>query len=220
VPLFHPDRFRLSGLARPFWPGEAAAGRPFSLGSAQGRLSLPSFYTPPDSHLTLYKLGAFVCEHRELVPCAKVQAWVNDDKLRLTASQTGVAPDARFKGLMRLVARQAEALLLETARAHLGLMKEALRAMNESTEAWAVWDRRFKWGPQAGADAAHVSGARRRFWPGSRAEVERRRLVLRAAEATLWLRDAAARLKAPGRTPPPGLAEAVSDALAAAQGRD
>lgn len=212
VPLFHADRLTMKGDSVDRWPAEAAAGRPFRLGDALGRLAPPSFYTPPDSHLSLYKLGVYVCEQRELLPWAKVQAWVNDDKLTLSADQAGVVRNARFAGLMRSLARETEAMVLETARAHPGLMTEARRVMlGEAGQ--RVWGMRMQWGRQAAENLAAPALWRRLLIPGT---VERFRpyaLVLEAAERTLWLRDVAARLKTPGRTPPPGLAEAVTAAL-------
>lgn len=221
VPLTYPERLKVLGnLSFAPWPEEAWAARPFRLGAAQGRLRIPSFSTPPDSHLSIFKLGVFVCEHRELFPWAKVQGWVNDDKLSLTASQTGVAPDARFAGLMRLVARETEAMLREAADAHPASLREARAAMAADPGARAVWDLRMKWGPHAGAAAAAPAWWRTLFVPGTLKRYEAYRRVLDAAERTLWLKDAAARLAAPGRTPPRGLAAAVAAALDAAQGPD
>lgn len=219
VPLLYPERLRVVGdLSLPPWPDEAQAARAFRLGGAQGRLRAPSFLTPPDSHLCLFKLGVFVCEHRELFPWAKVQGWVNDDRLSLSASQTGVAPDARFKGLMRLVSREAEAMLREAAAAHPAAVREARAEMAADPGARAVWDLRMKWGPQAGAAAATPSWWRTLLVPGTPKRYAAYRRVLESAERSLWLKDAAARLAAPGRTPPAALAKAVSGALAAAQG--
>lgn len=220
LPLFHPDRLKVTGDELSFWPADAAAGRAFRLGSAQGRLALPSFYAPPDSHLTLYKLGVFVCEHREPFRWAKVTAWVNDDKLALSANQSGVVPDARFKALMRLAAREAEALALEAAREHPELLASARAEMDRHAGARAVWDARLKWGPQAGERAATPGLFERLLMPDASERARRYRAVLHAAERTLWLRDVAARLKAPGRTPPPALAAAVTAALAGTERPD
>lgn len=214
LPLFHPDRLKMTGDSVSLWPAEAAAGRGFRLGDALGRVALPSFYTPPDSHLSLYKLGVFVCEHREPLPWAKVQAWVNDDKLALSASQTGVARDARFKSLMRLLAREAEALAFETAREHPELMRRARAVMAARGDAQKVWDLRMRWGQQAAADAVEPSWWRRMTGLASPERAAENRLVLRAAERALWLKDVASRLKATGRKPPHGLTEAVRAALA------
>lgn len=221
VPLLHPDRLRVTGnLSFPPWPDDAQAARPFRLGAALGRLRAPSFLAPPDSHLCLFKLGVFVCEHRELFPWAKVQGWVNDDKLALSASQTAVVPDARFRSLMRLVSREAEAMLRQAAAAHPASVREARETMAADPGARAVWDLRIKWGPQAGAAAATPSWWKTLFVPGTSRRYAAYRQVLDAAERTLWLKDAAARLAAAGRPPPTGLADAVADALDAAQGRD
>ncbi|TPW18975.1 MAG: hypothetical protein FD126_3150, partial [Elusimicrobia bacterium] len=194
APLFHRDRLRFTAGGSSHWPADAADGRPFRFGSALGRLSLPAFYTPPDSPLHLYKHGVLVCEHRELFPWAKVRAWVNDDKLSLSAGQTGVVRDARLKGLMRLVRREAEAMLFEAAQTYPDLTKRARGLMEAEPAARAVWDRRFKWGAQAGASAVEASWWRRLFVPGAAARDGRLRVVLEAAERTLWLKDAAARL--------------------------
>jgi hypothetical protein len=220
VPLLYPGRLRLTGNVRASGPGDAPDGRWFAVGSAQGSLSPPAFHTPPDSHLSLFKLGVFVCEHRELFPWVKVEGWLNDDKLSLTASQTGVAADGRFKSLMRLASREAAAMLLAAAREHPALMAEARAEVSRDPRARAVWDQRMKWGPQAGADAAAVPWWRGLLDSGAARTEARRRRVLLAAERTLWLRDASARLDAPGRTPPEALRAAVAAALAAAQGPD
>lgn len=212
VPLFHADRLTVKGDPFDSWPAEAATGRTFRLGGALGRIAPPSFYTPPDSHLSLYKLGVFVCEQRELLPWAKVQAWVNDDKLSLSADQTGVVRNTRFAGLLRYLGRETEAMAFETAREHPKLMAEARRVMLDDA-GQAVWDTRMKWGRQAAENLTSAPFWRRLFIPGT---VERFRpfgLVLEAAERTLWLRDVASRLKTRGRTPPPGLDEAVGRAL-------
>lgn len=209
----HRDRLRSSEAASSVWPADAACGHPFRLGGALGRLALPAFYTPPDSILLLYKHGVLVCEHRELFPWAKVRAWVNDDKLNLSASQTGVVRDARLKGLMRLVRREAEAMLLEAAQTYPALHKRAEALMQVDAEARAVWERRFKWGAQAGASALEAPWWQRLFVPGAARREEALRVVLEAAEQTLWLKDAAARLRTRGPTPPSALASAVAQAL-------
>lgn len=211
----HGDRLRSSNAASSEWPADAALGWAFRLGCARGRLALPAFYTPPDSTLYLYKHGVFVCEHRELFPWAKVRAWVNDDKLKLSASQTGVVREARHKSLMRLVRSEAEAMLLKAAQGYPDLHERAQSLMRDDADARAVWEKRFKWGAQAGAAALETPWWRRRFVPGAARREEALRVVLEAAERTLWLKDAAARLRAPGPTPPPALAAAVESSLAA-----
>lgn len=216
----HWDRLRSSEAASSVWPADAAQGRAFRLGCVRGRLARPAFYTPPDSALYLYKHGVLVCEHRELFPWAKVRAWVNDDKLRLSVSQTGVVREARLKGLMRLVRRESEAMLLRAAQGYPELHERAQAIMEDDAGARGVWESRFKWGAQAGAAALKTPWWRRLLVPGSARREEALRVVLDAAETTLWLKDAAARLAAAGRPPPPGLADAVADALDAAQGRD
>lgn len=217
VPLLQADRLSLTGARLARWPAEAASGTPFALGGALGRLALPDFYTPDDSHLMLYKLGVFVCEHREPFPWAKVVGWVNDDKMALSASLTGAVRDARFAGLMRLVGREAEALLREAAAGHPDLMTRARAACRADPAAAEAWAARHRWGPQAGRDAAVAPLWRRLLALEGPERTAGRRLVLDAANRTLWLRDAAARLNAPGRTPPAGLREAVAAALAAAE---
>ncbi|TBR20576.1 hypothetical protein EPO15_12750 [bacterium] len=219
APLIHPDRLRLTGRAAA-WPAEADSGRTFRLGGACGRLAPPAFYTPPDSPLRLYKLGVMVCEHREPFVWAKVQGWVNDDKMATSAGQTAAVPDARFHALMRLVGREAEALVVEAASGYPDLMERARDTMGLDKDAQRVWDQRMRWGPQAGAEAAVPSWWRRLLDPGSPRRFEGYRTVLEAAERTLWLKDVSSRLEAPGRTPPPALAAAVRSALAESEPRD
>lgn len=213
LPLFHADRLTMKGVAFESWPASAASGRSFRLGGALGRIALPAFYTPPDSHLSLYKLGVFVCEQRAPLPWAKVQAWVNDDKLSLSAAQTGVVADARFSALMRLVARETSALAFAAAREQPALMAQARAAMGESREARRIWELRMRWGSQTAFNAAEPSWWRKLLVYGAQRESARNHLVLQAAERNLWLKDVAARLKGPGRTPPQGLGEAVRTAL-------
>lgn len=214
-PLFHQDRLLALGRRGGAWPHEDRIEARSRLGGVRIALALPDYAVPPDSLVHLYKLGVFVAEHRESLPWAKVEAWVSDDKLPLDASESGAVRGPRLGALMRELGRRTEALARECAEGFPKLLESAQAAVHAHPAAREVWTRRLRWGPEAAAAAAGP-GVWERLVGGDTALDAARSLALRSANRAVWLRDVEARLARPGRTPPPGLGEAVARARALA----
>lgn len=152
------------------------------------------------STLQTYTLGVFVAPTQATLARVQVEGYVNDDQFTLTASQTALARNLRFRRTMEIVGAKAEELLKLIAEQN----KDRLEAVAKAAiygEMLYYWRNRLERGspaekpsPLEGAKES-VKGA---FKLLAGVDLKKRQEeiddVYWAARATAWLRDAAGRL--------------------------
>ncbi|MBI4423922.1 MAG: hypothetical protein HY554_09360 [Elusimicrobia bacterium] len=212
--LWGPERLeQVEKLCRvspiPLWLGSQEAAR---LREAPG---IPGLYfedkevhgwltVPPEplaaTALEAYTLGVFVAPTQAQLPRVQVEGYLNDDLFSLSASQTSVSRNTRFRKTMEIAAVCADKLLLKTAEESRPRLEAAAEAVQD-TDLLYYWRSRIERGraaerpsPLEGAKES-VKGALRLL---AGVDLKRRNDAIAelqwTARATVWLRDAAGRL--------------------------
>ena len=159
---------------------------------------------PPEpgrvSTLDTYTLGVFVAPTQVALPRVQVDGYLNDDEFTLSASQTAVARNARFKRDADLLAAKADLLLKQLLEEHGPRMEAAGRALADGDLAY-YWRNRLERGAAA-EKPSPLEGARESvkgaFKLLAGEDLKKRHDAIAdiywTARVTAWLRDAAARL--------------------------
>ncbi|MBI5245465.1 MAG: hypothetical protein HY922_17510 [Elusimicrobia bacterium] len=125
---------------------------------------------------------------------ARIRGYINDDRLALDASQSGVARNTRYGTLVEILNRQAQGLILATIEAHSQSFPQTGRLLLEPAAA-RIWQERFQHG--IAAETAWGRKLRRLKMAGPIAalfgyDVARRAEFIsrihKDARTTLWLR--------------------------------
>ena len=214
VALWSPDRAEwIERLCRvcpiPVWlSGEEAVreikpasppGLYFDENGLRGWLTAPAELGPV-STLDAYTLGVFVSPTQLTLPRVQVDGYLNDDEFTLSASQSAVARNARFKRAADILAVKADLLLDRLLAEHGARMKMAGRQVLNADLAY-YWRNRLERGATA-EKPSPLEGARESvkgaFQLLAGADLKRRHDIIAelywTARVTNWLRDAAGRL--------------------------
>lgn len=168
----------------------------FKEGLLRGWIMAPNFLKPPESSVRAYAHGVRVAPLNFNLPTAKVSGMVNHDRFALNASLSGVARDAVYARVERLLDLQAARLLLKTAESHEKGFAETGRLLLDAG-LLSHWRKRFHWGPGFtfdGSDSLGILTSALAYARGGQRRVDAVKRVYRDAHLTIWLRDAAARL--------------------------
>jgi len=141
-------------------PQRKSAWLVFSDGMARGMVAVHEDTGRTQSMVRLYQCGVFVEEVESDLPMVPVVASINNDLFNLNVSQAGVVRDQHFEAAMRIVAEQAQKLLVQVSRAQGETLMPcaALRRRRDARRHWSRWweegtNFRLSWikfGPFAG----------------------------------------------------------------------
>lgn len=179
----------------------------FEEGPIRGWLTVPAELAAV-STFQAYTLGVFVAPTQAQLPRFQVEGYINDDQFTLSASQTAVARNSRFRGALEIVAKRADQLLVQLCQGHRERMEAAAKAAMDG-ELLYYWRSRLERGgsaekpsPLEGAKES-VKGALKLL---AGVDLKKRQEAIEeiywTARATVWLREAAGRLLKDSETDP------------------